>query len=193
MVRVAPALLAAWALGTAGASASTPSACGPDQPSKVPDCDRNDMGSCGNACCALEMSFDMEPEAVYRAIREQLESGVDGSYSYVSGGNPNPADDLRPYRIVKPRKFEFILQGAHSTPLYRAENSDILDFNVASNDAGGSILRMFSLSRIHGALGDAGQNFKTLVYLKKQWSLPDAKMTIVHGCGAPEPTQRLMV
>jgi hypothetical protein len=33
--------------------AANNSTCGGDQPSKVPDCDKTDFGSCGNACCSL--------------------------------------------------------------------------------------------------------------------------------------------
>ena len=31
-------------------------------------------------------------------------------FAYVTGGNPNPGDDLRPYNISSPENFKFILQ-----------------------------------------------------------------------------------
>jgi len=43
-------------------------------------------------------------------------------------------------------------------------------------------LRAFSSSGIHGALGDNGQNFKTLAFMIKE-VYPQAESTIVHGCG----------
>lgn len=52
-------------------------------------------------------------------------------------------------------------EGHHDAPKYNGTNGDILNFAIyAKSDS--SVLRMFSLSRIHGALGDNGQNFKSL-------------------------------
>jgi len=117
-----------------------------------------------------------------------LNEGIDGHYSYVTGGDPNPGDDLRPYNISKPRRYEFILQGRHSTPLYNGTNADILNFNIAATDDNGSELSMFSSSRIHGALGDAGQNFKTLSYLADalapKLGVHSAMLKVVYGCGS---------
>ena len=55
------------------------------------------------------------------------------------------------------------LEGRHNAPKYFGANGDILNFAIYEGDAPtSSVLRMFSLSRIHGALGDNGQNYKTL-------------------------------
>jgi len=164
-----------------------PSACGPK--CDAPDCNKKDMGSCGNACCFVEISFPSEqPENVYNGLKDMLNEGIDGHYSYVTGGDPNPGDDLRPYNISKPRRYEFILQGRHSTPLYNGTNADILNFNIAGSDDNGSELSMFSSSRIHGALGDAGQNFKTLSYLADalapKLGVHSAMLKVVYGCGS---------
>lgn len=55
-------------------------------------------------------------------------------------------------------------QGRHNAPKYSGLNGDILNFAIYAPKSGASssVLRMFSLSRIHGALGDNGQNYKSL-------------------------------
>ena len=35
---------------------------------------------------------------------------VQDGFTYVTGGEPNPGDDLRPYNISSPEMFKFILQ-----------------------------------------------------------------------------------
>jgi len=179
------ASLAATQSFLAGATQQAASVCG-SEPKSVQDCDHADMGSCGNACCLLELDLTLQPEAVYDKVKTFLTSPNDGSYARVTGGDPNPTDDLREFNISKPKLFEFILQGSHQTPKYKDNDADVLNFNIAKTD-GGSSLRMFSLSRIHGALGDAGQNYKTLKFLKDQLKLESrdvhGEMKILHGCG----------
>ena len=135
---------------------ASPSTCGAS-PSKVPDCDKPDFGSCGNACCLAEIYLSSTPLQTYTDAKNALMSLQADGFSYVTGGDPNPGDDLRPYNISKPENFKFIFQGRHAAPKYSGPNADILDFAVYEKGSG-SVLRMFSLSRIHGALGDAGQS-----------------------------------
>ena len=52
-------------------------------------------------------------------------------------------------------------QGRHDAPKYHGINGDILNFAIYQTSRA-SVLRMFSVSRIHGALGDNGQNYKSL-------------------------------
>ncbi len=174
---------------------------------------------------------------LWRPIQPKVhQTLIDGlstaGFSYVSGGNPNPADDLRPYNITEPENFQFIaqvwsscielcctalwqlwliqrfvhlhfayfalqsfechgelsilvlwfaqslesggsfshlhaqaeivFQGRHDAPKYHGVNGDILDFAIYAPKSDSSVLRMFSLSRIHGALLDNGQNYKSL-------------------------------
>ena len=54
---------------------------------------------------------------------------------------------------------------------------DTLNFNI-KQDGDTTTLRLFSISNIHGALGDAGQNYKTLAYI-----LEGRGLSVVHGCG----------
>lgn len=106
---------------------------------------------------------------------------MDGTYDYVTGGDPNPGDDLQRYNISKPLAYRFVFQGSH-----RVHNPkflpDILDFNII--DMGrSSVVRYFSISRIHGALGDDGQNYKTLAYLIQHAPPPfQQNIRFVHGC-----------
>jgi len=53
------------------------------------------------------------------------------------------------------------------------------------------VLRMFSLSRIHGALGDNGQNFKSLSFVAKKLFNGDIK--IKYGCGATSHVMMIMM
>ena len=60
---------------------------------------------------------------------------------------------------------------------------DTLDFNFKTRSAkdGAVTLRAASISDIHGALGDNGQNYKTLSYIAGQLSKSDVR--VVYGCG----------
>ena len=51
-------------------------------------------------------TFDVQPK-VHQTLIDGLSTA---GFSYVSGGNPNPADDLRPYNITEPKNFQFIAQ-----------------------------------------------------------------------------------
>lgn len=44
-------------------------------------------------------------------------TGVQDGFTYVTGGEPNPGDDLRPYNISSPEMFKFILQAQSSAML----------------------------------------------------------------------------
>jgi len=162
------------------ASQSSSSVCGAS-PSTVPDCDKPDRGSCGNACCMAELDLSFDPETAYHHAVDVLKSLKDNGYRYITGGNPNPGDDLRHYNITKPKNFQFIFQGRHDSPKYSGPNADILDFMIYKSGSG-SVLRMFSISRIHGALGDAGQNYKTLSFMAEKMGA-SKKPVPKYGCG----------
>lgn len=168
------------------------SSCGED-PNAISDCAKVDLGACGNACCFAELSVDADPPSVYAGLQTLLNSTMDSKFTYVTGGTPNPADDLRPYKITQPLPFQFILQGTHSTLKYFGENADILNVAVAQQGAG-SLVRLFSISRIHGALGDRGQNYKSVSYLANSL-VGSSNLRVLHGCGGPwgGPLQDVMV
>ena len=169
----------------AAAAATTPfeSTCGKD--SKVADCDHPDLGSCGTACCSLEVNLTTSAPLAYGEIKAFLETGgQDASYAYsnyTDAAGHDPSDAL-PDGI--PGGFQYIWQGTHAT---KGGYVDTLNFWVKPIDGLSATLGLFSISNIHGALGDGGQNYKSLVYLLKNfattsgYSLP----TIVHGCAVP--------
>jgi len=148
------------------------------------DCGRNDKGSCGNACCALETSIGKPSEEVHSMVKKFLEGGGDsGAYAYTDGKMPHnehPADDLRKFGM----KYKFIMQGTHTTS--GRHYKDTLNFNIREgNNASSVILRAFSISDLHGSLGDAGQNFKTLSYMLDAIGVERRGVEILHGCGTP--------
>ena len=72
-----------------------------------------------------------------------------------------------------------MFQGQHQTD---GGYLDTLDFNIVKKDEG-SVVRAFSISNIHGALGDAGQNYYTLSYMFDKMGYKDAGLKVVYGCG----------
>merc|ERR1740117_1392708 len=158
------------------------SSCGGDKPSKVVDCGHPDLGSCGNACCIADVTIPYPPAEVYNGTKLWLQGGGDdGSFTYVTGPGPggqNPGDDLTPYGIP----WQYVFQGTHKTT---GGYVDTIDFNIKKDTAGtGSILRASTVSGIHGALGDNGQTYKTIAFIKSYLAPEkEAILTIVHGCG----------
>jgi len=55
----------------------------------VVDCNNGDTGSCGNACCALDVFSHASPEDVYNSLVTFLSKGGDGAYAYVPGEMPH--------------------------------------------------------------------------------------------------------
>lgn len=170
-----------------GKPAGKTSTCGLNGDTAV-DCGREDLGSCGNACCALETPTGRSPEEVYSLVRKFLEGGGDsGAYAYTDGKMPHnehPADDLRKLGMT----YKFIMQGTHTTS--GRQYKDTLNFNIREgSNASSAILRAFSISDLHGSLGDAGQNFKTLSYMLDAIGVDRGGVKILHGCGAPAEAQ----
>merc|ERR1712080_436311 len=157
--------------------------CGPKSPSPVKDCDKRDMGSCGNACCVVDVSTDFShgnSTDLYEKIKQFLmKGGDDGSYTYVTGpdaaGN-NPVDDLTPYKIA----WKYMIKGTHKTTGGYID-SVWINIKVVDNNL---ITRFGSISEIHGALGDNGQTFKNIAVLfESNFVQPPMSFSIIHGCG----------
>merc|ERR1711934_103208 len=173
----------ALVLALAAFARANDTSCGPESPSTKADCDHPDLGSCGNSCCIMDFELTTAPLDTHTRFVKWLKAGgPDGSFKYVTGPDSaghNPGDDLRQYNI----SWQFIWQGEHTTT---GGYVDQIDFNVQPRGATGSLLRISSVSGIHGALGDNGQTYKTLAVMlgdakKKD---PKFKSSIVHGCGA---------
>ena len=74
----------------------------------------------------VEAKVSLTPEQTYESTKKALESlsseawgyplllglltGAQDSFAYITGGSPNPTDDLRAYNISSPENFKFILQ-----------------------------------------------------------------------------------
>jgi hypothetical protein len=163
-------------------AAANDSSCGGGHPSPVKDCDKVDLGSCGNACCIVESTVPFSTEALYNSTVALLKhGGPDGSFKYVTGPDAaghNPGDDLRQYKI----DWQFAWQATHSTT---GGYVDTVDFNVKpAARLSSSIVRASSVSNIHGALGDNGQNYKTLAYaIGALCPTSSCPLKIIHGCG----------
>ena len=169
-------------------SASPPSStCGPKSPSPVPACDKVDFGSCGNACCAVDVSIPAGGDAnithtLYSTLKAYLTAkGEDKSFAYIhtaDAAGHNPTDNLTPFPI----SWDYILQASHTTT---GGYVDTVNVNFRKK-GGNAVLRLFSISNIHGALGDGGQNYKTLDYLVSMALAEHGKLAlkVVHGCGS---------
>lgn len=192
-------------LATAGANDSS---CGPKRPSPVADCEKTDLGSCGNACCGMDFPVvdqGYNATKVYLTVADLLQSkGPDGSLGYVTGPNAagqNPGDKL-PTNIPG-LNFRYIFQGTHATT---GGFVDTIDFNIEdrpevsvyarSQGAAGIFLRVFSRSGIHGALGDNGQNYKNVQYLLKAAD-PDHTIfgagVVKYGCGGAKTALKALL
>jgi len=134
----------------------------------------NDMGSCGNACCSAEFKTSMGVGEAFEALQSYLEDGgADGLFAYVggSGGLNIPAS--------QGSIWDSIFQGTHTT--IKARYVDTLDFAIRSAKDGGSTVRAFSISNIAGALGDEGQNRRTISLMGQDLGL--GSMKVLFGCG----------
>ena len=160
-------LIAFSLLGAAAQGINT--TCGSD-PAKVPDCDHPDLGSCGNACCKLEIhitglqgAHPVRPVDVQIILNETLaHGGPDGRYSFspMAGGSVG-FTDLRPFNISG---VSFLGQTHHLTA--KRTYTDTQNWLIGPGTykgRDGTVIKAFSTSEIGGAYGDAGQNYKNLV------------------------------
>jgi len=158
-------LMAIRGISTCAAS-SPDGSCGAN---KAPEC-LNDMASCGNACCSAEFRPDLSPGEVFDSIKSYLESGgSDGLFSYVDKGLGGALPD------GVPGGWKSIFQGKHQT--FIKKYNDTLNFAVRPG-----VVRVFSISEISGALGDMGQNRRTVTMLAED--LKFGPMSVLFGCGS---------
>ncbi|GAB5369989.1 hypothetical protein AAMO2058_001453500 [Amorphochlora amoebiformis] len=152
-----------------------------------PDCDRNDCGSCGNACCKLNFMFPKHSNVeVAQAINSTIQNGgPDGRYfaSPLAEGVVGVAP-LPPVVNVS-----FIGQAIHTTA--KRIYNDTINFAVQRSTVLPTEVMVFSTSQIGGALCDAGQNFKNIVtVMKSVCKQLGVEFSYVHVDGScPEPGQ----
>jgi hypothetical protein len=83
--------IVAFSLALVATACANDSSCGGDSPSPVVDCDKVDHGSCGGACCVVDVDIPSKGAVnftthVYNTVKGYLEKGgKDGSYAYVTG------------------------------------------------------------------------------------------------------------
>ena len=148
-----------------------------------PDCDRPDFGTCGNACCKLLVQFsNVSSVSLMRSLNDSLASGgPDQRYTLLpTAESPYGFGDLRPYH---PEAVSFIGQAEHLTSNHTY--IDTLNFLLLKESANAAMLKAFSISRIGGAYGDDGQNFKNIVLLLNSLGL-EYKELEFEGC-SPVP------
>mmetsp|Transcript_82866 Transcript_82866/g.208776 ORF Transcript_82866/g.208776 Transcript_82866/m.208776 type:complete len:394 (-) Transcript_82866:214-1395(-) len=138
-----------------------------------PDC-LNDMGSCGNACCAAEFPSSLDFAPLFDKITVYLKAGgADGLFNYTGGASG--------LSLATPDgAWTTICQGTHTT--FKKRYIDTINFAIRKLPEGGSIVRMFSISNTAGALGDMGQNRRTVSLLGRELGL--GPMAVLFGCGA---------
>merc|ERR1712232_637199 len=147
--------------------------CGLDSPSKVEDCQNVDFGSCGGACCKL----DIQVAGTTKETVEKLNStmslasfGPDGYYwpQATAEGALGFADLTV---MGSPMGFDYIGQVTHTTS-GPGHYVDYINFNIKNytdemmSDAY-SVVRAHSISHIGGALSDNGQNYKNIMAAMK--------------------------
>merc|ERR1719410_978675 len=152
-----------------------------------PDCDRPDFGSCGNACCNMEYHFhEMTPRDLYESMQKVFEDGgPDGRYSLQTMADGTTGwTDLSKYNL----NVTYIGQVWHTTKV--KGYNDTIDMTIGGRQmpGGGSTLKIFSISQIGGAYGDAGQNYKNVVQVVKALDLGrDKRYEEVNVMGCPKP------
>ena len=160
-------IVAALALGVAAAEV-----CGTcSATSGCDDCSNVDFGSCGNACCKMELVVSgWTTEDMVAVLNETIFStaanpdgpfsGPDGYYSpqFLAEGVTGFAS-----LVGFGAPVDYIGQVHHMTS-GPAHYNDTIDMTVRSS-GDGVIVKLFSLSLIGGALGDAGQNYKNIVQI----------------------------
>lgn len=148
-----------------------------------PDCDRPDHGTCGVACCALNISF---PHTSTFSLMTMLNSSI-------AKGGPDFRFILRPtaenkYGFADFRSFgipvHFMGQAWHETAKYTYKDTiNYLIYAPPANSPNSSVMRVHSISQIGGAYGDDGQNYKNIVVLVKALGIEYTELSAV-GCPA---------
>ena len=77
---------AAFVLATC--ASANPSSCG-DGKVPVAGCEKHDFGSCGNACCIIDIAIPNSALEAYNGTKLWLKAGgEDASFTYVTGPGP---------------------------------------------------------------------------------------------------------
>lgn len=139
------------------------------EPTSDPDCARHDFGSCGNACCGVNVAFSAESLAVGHAISHELaRRGADLGFTPAKTWGPwfsLDAGGCRDMRSASETRDQFLCQASHQTS-GSFHFRDTINVKVGPTTPKGlTVVQFFSISNIPGALGDAGQNYKNIMLL----------------------------
>lgn len=165
--------LIASCVALAQSQGSTEGSCGIDKPSKVPDCERVDYGSCGNACCKLDFTSPAGFDATSikdRMVEQCTNRGPDNGYS--CGKCAGPLDKCsNGFESLKDNGAgdnDWIGQVLHTT---KGNYTDAIQMFIGeTGDKDHPVhIRIFSNARIVGGStgGDHGQNYKNIINLLK--------------------------
>jgi hypothetical protein len=138
--------------------------CGASSPSSVPNCLNMDLGSCGNACCSLQVTLSMPArEAVQRLNSSFNTGGPDGDFTKqrMAEGDLGFAN-LTGKGIPGFGSGDLYIGQVHHMTSGPAHYNDTVNVNI-QDGADGAIINAFSTSLIGGAYGDNGQNYKNLM------------------------------
>jgi hypothetical protein len=153
-------------------------------------CDQPDCGSCGGACCKLEIAIPGESTTqVMVKLKTLMESGgPDGLYTpQMTDGGTMSFGDLRGCDTCD---ADYIGQVQHTT--INLMYNDTINFAIsADSEATGSVVTGFSISQTAGSYCDSGQNHWNIVQLIKgvEWE-GEIEVTNLLGCPqAAAPTK----
>lgn len=188
--------LAVTLLGSAAATADFPGTCGLGN-TKDPDCAYGDMGSCGNACCSVKVRFASSAEAVTRDLMQFfVEGGADGAFKAATtwGDFFNITDGCRKLNPEETTNT-YLCQATHTTTgsYHFNDTVNVLvgPTSTAESGAVSTVVTLFSVSQVAGALGDAGQNFKNLAMVYEALTTEGEEMSpLVSVFGCPGATFR---
>jgi hypothetical protein len=125
--------------------------------------------------------FSLSPDEVNTAMVQSLKAGgPDQRYTLVSD------DDYRPYNMT----VKWMLQTIHATKVHHYNDTQDWTVSVEGKEPNPhnpkrTVVKGFSISQIHGAYGDAGQNYKNLVGFVKGLNVK-FEQKAVSGCPPPK-------
>mmetsp|Transcript_8424 Transcript_8424/g.9801 ORF Transcript_8424/g.9801 Transcript_8424/m.9801 type:complete len:252 (+) Transcript_8424:31-786(+) len=139
-------------------------------------CDHPDCGSCGNACCELEITVNGEStESVMNKLNNSItDGGPDNLYiPMMTASGTLTFSDLRQYGA----DADFLGQALHTT--LNGKYNDTVNLSLSpttildnnNNSINATVIAAFSISEIAGAYCDFGQNYWNILQLVQgiQW------------------------
>jgi len=164
-------VLIASCVALAQSQGSEEGTCGIAVPSTVPDCDRVDYGSCGNACCKLVFTSPAGFNAPYikdRMIEQCTNKGPDHGYSCGFCVGNECSNGFASLKNNGAGDNDWIGQVLHTTT---GGYTDVINMNIIEQTDQKDVvkIRIFSNAQIVGgsANGDNGQNYKNIINLLK--------------------------